>query len=68
MPKDLHLGDIVEMKKGHPCGENKWEIIRLGADIKVKCCGCGRIIMLQRSKFEKSIKKFIKQNTPVEEK
>lgn len=68
MPKNLYLGDIVEMKKGHPCGENKWEIIRLGADIKVKCCGCGRIIMLPRSKFEKSIKKFIKQNIPIEEK
>ncbi|MBV1819581.1 DUF951 domain-containing protein [Bacteroidales bacterium MSK.15.36] len=54
------LGDIVEMKKEHPCGSKNWKIIRMGADIKIKCCGCERIIMLPRSKFEKSMKKVIK--------
>ena len=57
MQKIYYIGDIVEMKKGHPCGSNEWEIIRLGADIKIKCCGCGRIVMLPRNKFEKSVKK-----------
>lgn len=60
MNKIFDLGDIVEMKKGHPCGSKNWKIIRMGADIKIKCCGCERIIMLPRSKFEKSIKKVIK--------
>ncbi|WP_423230447.1 DUF951 domain-containing protein [Clostridium amylolyticum] len=55
------MGDIVQMKKMHPCGTDKWEIIRMGADIKIKCTGCGRIIMLSRSKFEKDIKKVLSQ-------
>lgn len=62
MPKELYIGDIVEMKKTHPCGSSQWEIIRMGADIKIKCLGCGRIIMLTRIKFEKGIKKIIMQN------
>ena len=57
---EFNLGDIVETRKGHPCGSNNWEIIRLGADIKIKCVGCGRIVMLPRVKFEKSVKKIIK--------
>lgn len=58
MPKIFYLGDIVEMKKKHPCGSKEWEIIRLGADIKIKCLGCGRLVMLERSKFEKGVKKL----------
>ena len=58
----FNIGDVVEMKKGHPCGKNEWQIIRLGADIKLKCEGCGRIVMLPRSKFEKSVKRVIKEN------
>lgn len=64
MAKVFYLGDIVEMKKEHPCGSKQWEVIRLGADIKIKCCGCDRIVMLERSKFEKDVKKIIKQNIP----
>jgi len=66
MDKIFYLGDIVQMKKGHPCGSEQWEIIRLGADIKIKCCGCGRIVMLPRSKFVKDVKKVIKENKPEE--
>ncbi|MBA5851656.1 DUF951 domain-containing protein [Clostridium sp. cel8] len=66
MRKSFYIGDIVEMKKGHPCGSNNWEVIRLGADIKIRCLGCGRIVMLTRSKFEKRVKKIIKQNKPEE--
>lgn len=62
MVKIFNLGDIVEMKKDHPCGSKDWEIIRMGADIKIKCCGCGRIVMLPRSKFEKDMKKVVKCN------
>lgn len=54
------LGDIVEMKKTHPCGSNTFEVIRMGADIKIKCTGCGRIIMLPRVKFQKDAKKVVK--------
>lgn len=58
--KDFELNDIVETKKTHPCGSNRWMIIRIGADIKIKCLGCERIVMIPRSKFESSIKKIIK--------
>ena len=54
-----NLHDIVEMKKPHPCGLNRWEIIRLGADIKIKCTGCGRLIMLPRREFEKKLKQVL---------
>ena len=54
------LGSIVIMKKAHPCGHNEWEITRLGADIKIKCLGCGRSIMLPRIDFNKKIKKIVK--------
>ncbi|MEG0051049.1 MAG: DUF951 domain-containing protein [Terrisporobacter sp.] len=58
--KEFELNDIVETKKTHPCGSNKWEIIRVGADIKIRCVGCNRIVMITRSKFESSIKKIVK--------
>lgn len=53
---DLNLGDIVLMKKPHPCGSKEFEITRLGVDYKLKCCTCGREVMIPRIKAEKSIK------------
>ena len=47
------------MKKEHPCGNNEWEVIRVGADIKIKCTSCGRSIMMPRIEFNKKIKKVI---------
>ena len=63
-PKKYYLGDIVQTKKGHPCGSNEWEVIRVGADFKMKCLGCGRIVMLPRIEFEKAVKKILKSNAP----
>ena len=54
------LNDIVVMKKKHPCGCDEFEIVRLGADIKIKCTNCGHVIMLPRIDFNKKIKKVIK--------
>ncbi len=59
MIKEYELGTVVQMKKQHPCGSYQWEVIRLGADIKIKCLGCGRLVMLPRSKFEKDAKKVV---------
>jgi hypothetical protein len=53
------LGDRVMMKKQHPCGSGTWLVIRIGADIKIKCEGCGRIVMLDRPTFEKRLKKVL---------
>ena len=60
MDKEYKMGSIVTMKKDHPCGSNEWEIIRMGADIKIKCIKCGRAIMLPRIDFNKKLKKIIK--------
>ena len=59
MTLDYKLGSIVIMKKQHPCGTNKWEITRVGADIKIKCIECNRSIMLPRMEFNKKIKKVV---------
>ena len=57
--KKYNLGTILTMKKQHPCGENKWEVVRVGADIKIKCLGCSHTVMLPRVEFNKKIKKII---------
>ena len=59
MNQDYKLGSIVIMKKQHPCGTNKWEKIRVGADIKIKCLECNRTIMLPRIEFNKKLKKVV---------
>jgi hypothetical protein len=57
----FNLGDIVRMKKTHPCGSDQWEIIRVGMDFKIKCRGCGRRVMLPRPKFEKSVREIVER-------
>ncbi len=52
-------GDILILKKAHPCGTNRWEVIRTGADIKLKCTGCDRVVMIDRPTLNKRIKKVI---------
>lgn len=59
MSLNYQLGSVVIMKKQHPCGTNKWEIIRVGADIKIKCLACDRTIMLPRIEFNKKVKKVV---------
>ncbi len=53
---DIQVGDILGMKKAHPCGSREWEVLRVGADFKLRCLGCGREVMGARSKFERSVK------------
>lgn len=60
MPMALNVGDIVELKKEHPCGSKQWEILRTGIDFRMKCVGCGHQLWIPRNKLEKSIKKVIK--------
>lgn len=54
---ELKIGDIIEMKKQHPCGSKEWKILRMGVDFKLECVGCGHVIMLERPKALKLIKK-----------
>ena len=55
----FNVGDVVRMKKAHPCGSNTWEITRTGMDFGLKCQGCGHFVMLPRTKFLKAVKEVI---------
>ena len=59
---DFELGDVIKMKKAHPCGTNQWEILRVGMDFRLNCCGCGHQVMLPRKQVEKSFRGKIAQN------
>ena len=55
---DIQVGDIIKLKKQHPCGSTEWEVLRIGADFRLKCQGCGHQIMIARKQVEKNIKNF----------
>ena len=55
----LEIGDLVQMRKAHPCGSDKWVVTRTGADVKIRCEGCGRVVMLDRVEFEKRVRKVL---------
>ena len=55
----LNIGDLVKMRKSHPCGSDLWTVTYVGADIKIRCEKCGRIVMLDRPTFEKRLKKIV---------
>jgi hypothetical protein len=57
----LYLGDIVEMRKPHPCGGRQWEVVRVGADIGLRCCTCGHRVLLPRRRFAHQAKRFIQR-------
>lgn len=56
---ELRLGDVVQLRKKHPCGSYQWQIVRLGADIGIICRGCNRKVLLERQVFERRVKAFI---------
>lgn len=58
--KQYQLGDVVQMKKPHPCGTNEMEIIRMGMDIRIKCVGCKHSVLVPRAKFESKLKKVLR--------
>lgn len=59
MVPEMNLEDIVRLKKAHPCGGYEWRIVRLGADIGIKCLTCGHRVLLEKSVFERCVKEFI---------
>lgn len=59
MTVKYEVGDIVKLKKGHPCGENKWEVLRTGVDIKIRCVGCDRQVWIPRIEFNRRVKKVL---------
>ena len=61
MRMEFKVGDVIKMKKSHPCGTNEWEILRVGMDFRLKCSGCGRQVMVSRKLVEKNFRGFVKK-------
>lgn len=61
MPEQIRMHDIIEMRKKHPCGSVMWTVTRIGADIKIRCEGCGRVVMMDRVDFLRRRKKVVQQ-------
>lgn len=59
---DIQVGSIVKMKKAHPCGSFEWQVLRTGADFRLKCMGCGHQIMIARTQLEKNVKDVLLKN------
>lgn len=55
---EIQIGDVLQLKKSHPCGSKEWEVLRVGADFRLKCLGCGHQIMIARRLLEKNIKEI----------
>ena len=62
---DIQVGDVLVMKKTHPCGSREWEVLRTGADFKLRCLGCGREVLLPRSKAEKGIRQILRDGQSI---
>ncbi len=60
---DIQVGDVLKLKKQHPCGSREWEVLRIGADFRLKCRGCGHQIMIARRQAEKNVREIIKGNS-----
>ena len=59
MVLEIKLGDVVKLKKAHPCGGNNWKVVRVGADIGIRCLTCGRRVLLGRGVFQRRVKEFV---------
>lgn len=58
---DIHVGDIITLKKPHPCGSKDWEVLRIGADFRLKCRGCDHQVMIARKLVEKNVRQIQKK-------
>lgn len=62
MEEKILVGDVIKMKKQHPCGQNEWEVLRTGMDFRLKCLGCDRQVMVSRKLVEKNFRGFIRRS------
>lgn len=61
---NVQVGDVLLTKKNHPCGANRFDVLRVGMDFRIRCQGCGRVVMLPRAKIERNIKKILREEQP----
>ncbi len=66
MYDEIRLGDVVRMRKPHPCGSYEWEVVRLGADIGIRCQKCAHRVLLPRSRFPRQVKALVRRSEAVE--
>ena len=66
MPEEFRMGDVVRLRKPHPCGGSEWEVVRLGADIGLRCRGCRRRVLLERRVLERRLKAFVARGEPTD--
>jgi hypothetical protein len=62
MPLDIRVGDVVQMRKTHPCGSDRWRVYRVGADVGLRCLGCDHRVMMPRRKFERGVKRIVRED------
>ncbi len=67
MPLEFRMGDVLRLRKPHPCGSFEWEVTRLGADIGLRCRECGRRLMLERRTLERRLRDFVSRGEPIDE-
>ena len=61
----VQVGDVIQTKKPHPCGASRWLVLRTGADLRLRCTGCGHEVMAPRRKIEKSIKRILSEEETI---
>jgi hypothetical protein len=66
MPEEFRMGDVVRLRKPHPCGGFEWEVVRLGADIGLRCRGCRRRVLLERRVLERRLRAFVARGEPTD--
>ena len=66
MPEEFRMGDVVRLRKPHPCGGLDWEVVRLGAEIGIRCGTCGRRLLVERRLLEKRLKTFLSRGEPID--
>ena len=62
---DIQVGDLVQLKKQHPCGSKEWEVLRTGMDFRLKCQGCGHMVLVPRKLVEKNVRKWMRQGAEI---
>ena len=67
MPLEFRMGDVLQLRKPHPCGSFEWEVTRLGADIGLRCRECGRRLLLERPTLERRLRDFVSRGEPIDE-
>lgn len=65
--EEIHPGDMAQLRKKHPCGQDQWQVVRAGTDVRLRCLGCGRYVLMERREFLRRLKRFVHRDPPSKE-